>query len=185
MVKAVFFDKDGVLNKLVKRPTKMTAPWTIEELEFNWQSKAAVNLVKKYGWKTFMITNQPDFSDEDPTEGTDIADLFAIMQCTLSYFRFDGFDYCTERSSDHYKPATGMVDDIAKEHDIDLKHSIMIGDSWRDMVLAYKCGMKSYYIGSKEDIDFWPEEWRNVRPDYFVNNVYAACNHIVNGGAME
>jgi D-glycero-D-manno-heptose 1,7-bisphosphate phosphatase len=181
MVSAVFFDKDGVLSKLVTRPTKKTAPWTIEELEFIDGSKAAVNLVKNHSWKTFMITNQPDFGDES----AEISNLFEIMQCTLAYFRFDGFDYCIERDSDHYKPKTGMVDNIVKEHDIDLKTSIIIGDSWRDMALAYNCGMKSYYIGSKEDIQFWPEEWRNIKPDYIVTNVYAACKHIVNGGVPK
>ena len=181
MVKAVFFDKDGVLNKMVARPTKMTPPWTVEELEFIDGSKAAVNLVKNYGWKTYMVTNQPDFGDDS----ADISGLFGVMNCTLSYFMFDGFDYCTDRDSDHYKPNTGMVDGIAKEHDIDLSKSIMIGDGWRDMVLAYKCGMKSYYIGKKEDISLWPEEWRNVFPNYFVKDVYAACKHIVNGGATQ
>jgi D-glycero-D-manno-heptose 1,7-bisphosphate phosphatase len=180
MVRAVFFDKDGVLNKLVQRPTKKTAPWTMKELEFIDESKEAVNMVQKYGWKTFMITNQPDFGDGSAKP----KDLKKILQINVDYFGFDGYTFSMDRNSNRYKPERGMVDELAKKHNIDLKHSIMIGDSWRDVVLAHNCGMKCYYIGSREDY-FFPEQYQHIRPDYFITHVYAACRHITNGGAIQ
>jgi D-glycero-D-manno-heptose 1,7-bisphosphate phosphatase len=181
MVKAVFFDKDGVLNKLVSRPTKMTSPWNLEELEFTWRSKEAVRMVQQYSWKTFMVTNQPDFGDGSAKP----KDLKKILQMNKDYFGLDDYNFCITRDSDCYKPKTGMIKELANKHNIDISKSIMVGDTWRDMALAYNCGMKSYYIGDRESINLWPEEWRNVRPDYFTSNVYAACRHIVNGGVPQ
>jgi D-glycero-D-manno-heptose 1,7-bisphosphate phosphatase len=148
MVKAVFFDKDGVLNKLVSRPTKMTSPWTLEELEFTDKSKEAVRMVQRFGWKTFMITNQPDFGDGSAKP----KDLKKILQINKDYFGLDDYNFCLTRDSDNYKPKIGMLTELANKHGIELSKSIMIGDTWRDMALAYNSGMKSYYIGDKENI---------------------------------
>ena len=62
--KAVFFDRDGVLNHLVERINgEFTAPWDVSEFDLIPGAKMAVDLVKSKGFKAFVVTNQPDVYD--------------------------------------------------------------------------------------------------------------------------
>ena len=64
VVKAVFFDRDGVLNELVDRGDGIkTAPWNTSEFKILPNAKEAVDIVKKLGYKSYVVTNQPDMYD--------------------------------------------------------------------------------------------------------------------------
>ena len=68
MVKAIIFDRDGVLTNLVNHDDDVTAPWSMNELSFTDTAKKAVDLAKQLGYNTFILSNQPDVNDGKITD---------------------------------------------------------------------------------------------------------------------
>ena len=182
MVRAIFFDKDGILNKLVQRESKKTPAWKMEELEFIDGAKEAVNLVRRYGYECFMVTNQPDTRDKGAAKRMHID---SILEMNRDFFGLTDYSVSWDRTSDTYKPKTGMVDILVKKYKIDLSSSMVIGDSWRDVVLGHLVGVRRTYLVSNGEEYTCPEEWVYVRPEYTVTDTLAACRHIVNGGVPQ
>jgi D-glycero-D-manno-heptose 1,7-bisphosphate phosphatase len=58
--KAIFFDRDGVLNKAIIKNNKPFSPKTLKQLEINPDANMIIKYAKKKKFLTFMITNQPD-----------------------------------------------------------------------------------------------------------------------------
>lgn len=167
---AVFFDKDGVLSPMVGDPQH--GAWNMSEIEFADHSKKAVRMVQKLGFKTFMVTNQPD---------PEVTDEFLqkMMRLYMDYFGFDDVMHARTRNSNYYKPNTGMVDYLAKLHDVDLSQSYFIGDRWRDVVCGHNAGMKTIWVNENIfDSYETPEEYKHIKPDYEQRNVYSACHLI-------
>jgi D-glycero-D-manno-heptose 1,7-bisphosphate phosphatase len=171
MVKAVFFDRDGVLTKLISRGDIYTAPWDIDEFEFLPYSKQAVDIVKDLGYKAFCVTNQPDINDEKMTETT--FQMMCEIVCTS--LGIDDIIAAFERGDAYYKPNTGMVDELVEEYDIDKSESYIIGDTWKDIVCGYRAGLKTIFVGQNYSS---PPEYTSVLPDYKVDDVFEAAKLI-------
>ena len=60
MNRAVFLDRDGVLNRIVWRDGKAASPRTVDELVIEPEAPAALAAMKDAGFKLFVVTNQPD-----------------------------------------------------------------------------------------------------------------------------
>lgn len=172
MVKAVFFDRDGVLNYLVDHHGQFTAPWNIDEFDFTVGSKLAVDLVKKMGYTTFVVTNQPDVGD-----GLLSQDHLNIMNRMITnWLGIDHILVAYERDSYQYKPNPGMIETLVGLYNVDCKNSYIIGDRWKDIVPGHKCGLNTIFIGSEYH---YPIEYKNIQPDYICENVLVACKLIV------
>lgn len=170
MVRAVFFDRDGVLNELVKRPTgERTAPWNLDEFMPISGSTAAIELVKDMGFMAFCVTNQPDVLDGILPQ----YHLNVMMQ----YWLDQGIDdalVAYERGSAWYKPNNGMIETLVKKFKVDRDASYIIGDRWKDIVAGHKSKLTTIYIGNNYHC---PEEkYKHIHPDLIADNVlHAAC----------
>lgn len=174
MNKAVFFDKDGVINDLIERlDGRFTSPWTIEEFKFSLKQniEEAVNLVKEQGFLCFVVTNQPGVVDREMTP----ASLFEIEDYLFHILKFDDIRSALFRGSCFYKPNNQTFIDLIKYHDIDIKKSYIIGDRWKDIVAGYNSGLTTFFVG--EDYTT-PYEHFNIQPDYIVSDALAACQII-------
>ena len=60
MKKAVFLDRDGVLNKLIIREGKAQAPYTLEEFALYPGVEEALKIIKASDYLAIVVTNQPD-----------------------------------------------------------------------------------------------------------------------------
>ena len=69
--------------------------------------------------------------------------------------------------SKYRKPNPGMIKELAFKHNIELKNSIVIGDSDKDIMSGYKMGCKTVLIKSKKIYDY---KYR-IKPNYIVNNL--------------
>lgn len=168
MVKAVFFDKDGVLSPMIGNH----GAWNMKEVLFFDGAKQAIRQIQDLGYKTFMVTNQPD------PEVTD-AFHFDMMQLYKTYFGFDDVISARVRNSNYYKPSTGMIDFFVETYKIDRSESFFIGDRWRDIVCGYNAGVKTIWVkdGLFDEYEC-PEQYNHIKPDYEAENVYRACSLI-------
>lgn len=170
MVKAIFFDRDGVLCDLVARPTgQHTAPWTRDEFKMRPYIAEALALTRAE-YKHFVVTNQPDVLDGKLA----FDDLLYFHECLYEIGHFDEIVYCLDRHSPNYKPRTGMVDDLVEKYNIDITQSFLVGDRWKDIVCGHHAGLTTIFVGAK-----YEDGGSGIGPDYSVTDVKAACDWIM------
>jgi len=139
MSRAVFLDRDGVLNRVVWRDGKAASPRTLDELVVEPEAPAALAALKDAGFKLFVVTNQPDVrrglmakSALDAIHGA-LRDALPVDEVAVC--EHDNADDCACR-----KPRPGMLLDLARRHDLDLSASVMVGDQDRDIACGQAAG---------------------------------------------
>lgn len=149
--KAVFLDRDGVINRAFIDNGVPKPPYTLAEVEILPRVKEALFLLKKLGYLLIVITNQPDIArgvisqssaDDINKYLMDILPLDQIIPCY-----HDDIDNCECR-----KPKPGSILKAVNLYDIDVKKSFMIGDRWRDIEAGLQSGCMTIFIkyGYKE-----------------------------------
>jgi D-glycero-D-manno-heptose 1,7-bisphosphate phosphatase len=132
MKRAIFLDRDGVLNQPVLRNGRPYPPANIEELKLFPDVAGALQRLKKAGFLLVVVTNQPDVARGTQTrEG--VEDINAALGATLP---IDGFFVCWHDDADACtcrKPKAGLLLEAAATRHIDLERSFMVGDRWRDI----------------------------------------------------
>ena len=158
--KAVFFDRDGVINYLVKRPDgSLTAPWSIAEFVSIPGAKQAVQLVKDMGYMVFVVTNQPDVYDDKLS----IHHLEIMNRMLKAWFGVDDVMCAFERGSAWYKPNNGMIETLIRQYKIDRSQSYIIGDRWKDIAAGHKSKLTTIYIGDNYTKEKRPENIFSVQ----------------------
>jgi len=139
MSRAVFLDRDGVLNRVVWRDGKAASPRTLDELVVEPEAPAALAALKDAGFKLFVVTNQPDVrrglmakSALDAIHGA-LRDALPVDEVAVC--EHDNADDCACR-----KPRPGLLLDLARRHDLDLSASVMVGDQDRDIACGQAAG---------------------------------------------
>lgn len=153
--KAVFLDRDGILNKLVnKRP-----PWLVEEVTFFKEVNEIIQLIKEKDFAPVIVTNQPDaargqanFNSLKEVQSY-ISNHLKIEYKYACYHPYDGMCSCR-------KPLPGMLLNAAREHNIRLDKSFMIGDREKDILAGASAGCKTIYLSANKD----------VNADFFIKN---------------
>jgi len=148
---AIFIDRDGTLNEdigYVSSPDQLTLyPWAAE----------AVRLINKTELKAIVITNQSGIARGIYTEETlNAIHQKMIEELAMQGAKLDGVYYCPHHPKigdaryriecDCRKPKTGMLDRAAREQDIDLSRSFVIGDKASDINLALNAGARAALV---------------------------------------
>jgi D-glycero-D-manno-heptose 1,7-bisphosphate phosphatase len=126
--RAVFLDRDGVLNQPVIRDGKPFAPTRVEDVEIYAGLREQLQRLKDRGFFLIVVTNQPDVvrgtTSRETVDGINrtIAREIPAIDRILVCFHDNG-DGCGCR-----KPRPGMLLAGAKEFDVDLQRSYMVGD---------------------------------------------------------
>ncbi|HEU0120195.1 MAG TPA: HAD-IIIA family hydrolase [Bryobacteraceae bacterium] len=142
--RAVFLDRDGVLNHAVVRNGKPYPPQTAEELRVVEDAPAALTRLRTAGFLLLVATNQPDVG-----RGTQTLDeLQAINGKLQASLPLDGIFMCLHGTDgcECRKPKPGLLLQGAERHGVDLSGSYMIGDRWRDMDAAHAAGVAGVWI---------------------------------------
>ncbi len=139
MSRAVFLDRDGVLNKIVWRDGKAASPRNVDELVIEPDAPAALDALRAAGFKLFVVTNQPDVRRGLMPKAV-LDDIHRTLREALhvddvAVCEHDNADDCACR-----KPRPGMLLDLARRHDLDLSASIMVGDQDRDIACGHAAG---------------------------------------------
>ena len=143
--KAVFFDRDGVLNHLVKRDGSYYSPQKFEDFKIVSEAKGVVNNVQKMGYLAIVISNQPDI-----TRGKlEQSELDKMTQLLITETKVDDVFYCTHDDNNDTgcrKPAPGLFFSAQKKYNIDFNKSFMIGDTWKDVEAAKNAGISMILV---------------------------------------
>ncbi len=172
MKRAIFLDRDGVLNANIVRDGKPYAPRSLEDFRLLPGVEEAVRRAKSAGFLAIVATNQPDIAAGLTPRAT-VEAMHAELRRRLP---LDDIRVCFHRDIDGCscrKPKPGMLLDAAREWDIDLPASYMIGDRWRDIDAGRAAGCTTVLV------DHGLVQERPARPDVTVSSLDEAISIIL------
>lgn len=179
LCRAVFLDRDGVLNRAIVRGGKPYPPQTLAELEILPEVAPALGLLRNAGFLLIGVTNQPDVA-----RGTQRRDVVeAINEAILERLPLREIVVCYHDDGDDCgcrKPRPGLICDAAGRYAVDLASSFMIGDRWRDIGAGQQAGCRAVFI------DYGYAEARPQRPpDYTATSLSDAAGWILSDGSSK
>jgi D-glycero-D-manno-heptose 1,7-bisphosphate phosphatase len=171
--RAVFLDRDGVLNKALVRNGKPHPPDGPDDLEILPGVPDALARLRASGFLLICVTNQPDVARGAQRREV-VEAMHATMRATLP---LDDILACYEDGDDcsRRKPNPGMLLEAAETYGIDLRESFMVGDRWRDIEAGRSAGCRTILIG-----DGYGEGLKSP-PDCAVNTLRQAVEWILAG----
>lgn len=149
--RAVFLDRDGVINKSLTRGGRPYAPTRITDFEILPGVVQALLQLRHAGYLNIVVTNQPDLKT-----GKQSPEVLQLMHSRLvNDLALDEIQVCPHTDEDKCscrKPHPGMLFDAAERFQISLGESWMIGDRWRDIAAGQAAGCRCFFIdyGYKE-----------------------------------
>jgi D-glycero-D-manno-heptose 1,7-bisphosphate phosphatase len=142
--RAVFLDRDGVLNHVVVREGRPYPPATLEAFEILPGVVEAVRRLHDAGFLLIGVTNQPDVArgvQRRAVVEAMNARLLAEMPLTAILVCYEDGDDCPRR-----KPNPGLLLEAAATYGIDLPASFVVGDRWRDVVAGRRAGCRTVFL---------------------------------------
>ena len=165
MRRAVFLDRDGVINRSLVRDGKPYAPTHISEFELLPGVSAALSRLRQHGFLNIVVTNQPDVATGKQRR----EDIDALHDQLKTELAIDAFKVCCHVDADNCtcrKPKPGLLLEAAREFNIDLGASFMVGDRWRDVAAGQHAGCKTCFF-----IDYGYAEKRPEQPFIVVKSL--------------
>jgi D-glycero-D-manno-heptose 1,7-bisphosphate phosphatase len=143
--RAVFLDRDGVLNEPVIRDGKPYPPDSPETMKISPGAAEALARLKELGFVLLVVSNQPDVG-RGSRRTSDVERLNAALADSLPVDEFfmcyhDDADGCACR-----KPKPGLLLQAAAKHNVELSASFMIGDRWRDIDAGHAAKCTTLWI---------------------------------------
>ena len=183
--KAIFLDRDGTINEYVGFLRKE------EDFRLIPGVSEAIKKINNSGYLAFVVTNQPVIARGEVTE-EGLEEIHKKMETLLGLdgAYIDDIYYCPHHPDkgfegeipelkiecDCRKPKTGMLEKAAREHNIDLSSSIMIGDSTLDIKMAENAGMQSVLLKTGQKGEDGKYE---VSPTLIAEDLNDAINKII------
>ena len=171
--RAVFLDRDGVLNIPEFREGRSFAPRRLEDFTLYEDAAASVAALKTAGFLTIAVTNQPDIG-----AGLVRADIVAAMHERL--VQATGIDavyvspHTRKDACSCRKPNTGMLIKAVSRFGIDLSASFMVGDRISDVLAGQSAGCRTVFI----DLGYTAED-KPAAVDHICTGVAAAADWIL------
>lgn len=143
--RAVFLDRDGVLNEAVMRDGKPYPPDSADDVRIAPDAPKALARLRDAGLLLIVVTNQPDVSRGKQTAEA-VEQIHDRLRQALPVDEFlscfhDDADACACR-----KPKPGLILEGARRHGAELSRSFMIGDRWRDIDAGHAAGCRTIWI---------------------------------------
>lgn len=162
--KAVFFDRDGVLNKNIyyKDTREWESPRLPKDLKIYANIYESLGILQKYNYKIFIVTNQPSYAKGKTT----LKNLKLIQKKINKYFRENSVRiskvYCSYKHKDsiykkyktpcsYRKPNIGSLIEAKNKYNLDLSKCWIIGDRETDIEFGSKKNLLSIRIINKKE----------------------------------
>lgn len=170
MKKAVFLDRDGVINEVLTHRVKfVNKP---KDLYFLPRVADAIRLLNEYFDYIFVVTNQGGVGLGFMKE----TQLIQIHKFMIAELKKEGAIiqeavYCPHKPKagcECRKPGSKMIETLARKYNVELTHSYMVGDTDTDIMAGKKAGTKTVYIGKNDPL-----------ADAVFSDLYGAAEWIV------
>jgi D-glycero-D-manno-heptose 1,7-bisphosphate phosphatase len=176
--RAVFLDRDGVLNRAIVRDGRPYPPQALADFEILPGVADALRRLSEAGFLLIGATNQPDVA-----RGTQRKDVIEAMNNRLvAETTITAILVCYDDGDDapRRKPNPGLLLEAAQSYAIDLTASFMVGDRWRDVEAGRRAGCTTIFI------DRGYSERQPAPPaDHTAPDLPAATDWILAGGKQD
>ena len=181
-MKAIFIDRDGVINKDPGGWTEKGYVTNTKDFRFIPGTLEALKILKEKGIKVIVASNQGGVNKGFYTQGElDKVNEFMLKEIEKSGGAIEEVFYCIHKDEDNCdcrKPKPGMLEAAAKKYGIDLEKTYFIGDDKKDVLAGRKIGCKTILVlsgkASRKDIENWKE-----KPDYVFKNLLEAVRWLI------
>ncbi|HEY4683036.1 MAG TPA: HAD family hydrolase [Candidatus Acidoferrales bacterium] len=190
-MRAVFLDRDGVINDVVYYPEigLVDSPFTVEQFHLRPRVGEAIQRLNRLQFKVIVVSNQPGIAKRHFSART-LAAMDRKMKRSLARqgARLDAALYCLHHPGAALKryrlrcacrkPQPGLLLQAATDFGIDLERSYMVGDSASDVQAGQRAGCRTIYLGSwKCDVCRLMER-QGVRPHFICQDLWEASRQI-------
>lgn len=169
--KAIFLDRDGVLNLAIVKNGKPYPPASLDELVIPPGVHPALAALKADGFYLIGATNQPDVARGTTTR----AHVEALNAKLMAALPLDEIMVCYHddaENCDCRKPKPGLILLAAEKYNLALKNCFMIGDRWRDIEAGQQANCKTIWL------DYQYDEKKPTHPDYVTTTLEQAAQWI-------
>jgi D-glycero-D-manno-heptose 1,7-bisphosphate phosphatase len=169
--RAVFLDRDGVLNAAIVRDGRPYPPGDAGEVELLSGVEDACARLGAAGFELVVVTNQPDVARGTLT----LEAVERINDVLLAALPLDEIVVCPHDDADGCecrKPKPGMLVDAAGRRELDLAESFMVGDRWRDVEAGRRAGCRTVLVDRGYDEP-------SAEPDATVSDLGEAAEWIL------
>lgn len=178
--RAVFLDRDGVINKPIVSEGRPYPPAKVEDFELYEDVAAGCARLEAAGYLLLVVTNQPDVARGTQRRATVEAMHRKMLDALPQIARVEvcwhaGADWGD--SCDCHKPAPGMVLRAALALGIDLAQSFLVGDRWRDVDCGHGAGCRTIFVDRRYS------EALRLPPDWTVESFGQAVEVIMQADA--
>lgn len=174
MTRAVFLDRDGVINRAVVRDGKPYAPGSVDVLELADGVVDGLRKLREAGFRLIVVTNQPDVARGTQTLEA-VEAIHAHLRTTLPIDEIIAC-YHDGDACDCRKPKPGALLDAARRHGLELNQSFMVGDRWRDVEAGQRAGCRCLFV------DHGYDEQQPAGAFVRVSSLLAAAEWIIENG---
>lgn len=183
--KAVFLDRDGTINE--------DRMYVHEAKDFIWLNGVfeALRIFQKLGYSLFIVTNQSGigrgyYDEEQLIKFND----WIMKELSINGVNVEKIYYCPHHENAKIrryrhvcrcrKPKTGLFYLAAREYNLDLDHSIVIGDKLRDLQLCFETDCTGYLIGNNESTDIISDVFVGKYPNIMCcDSLLAVANILI------
>lgn len=202
MNRALFLDRDGVILQLCTKRGPLEVAHCPEEIEFIPSIESVIHYARELGWFIVLVSNQPDVARGKATI-EDVQGTMKAMEEKLARMgaALDKVYYCLHQSEAHRvvrgeylvdcrcrKPHPGMLLQAARDLNIDLRHSLMVGDRVSDIEAGAAAGCKTILFHNEQyhpSIFFGRAQESTIRPDFIISDLDALRGILQSQHSME
>ena len=170
MKRAVFIERDAILNEVRTGPKQQITPISLEEFKVISAAAEPLKKLKAVGFVLIATTNQPGLSRGYQSRG----ELDRMHNLLCRTFPLDDIMLCPHDEADHCpcrKPRPGLLIEAGFKWHLNLDHSYVISDKWQDAEAARTAGCTSLLIKSP-----WIGD---VHRDFVLPNLSAIVDKIL------
>jgi D-glycero-D-manno-heptose 1,7-bisphosphate phosphatase len=189
MKKAIFLDRDGVLNRLVLNPQTQAweSPHQLSDFAFFPGTLSALFKLQKAGYALFLVSNQPSYA-KGKTSLENLQAIEAFFQATMEKvgIDFSAYYYCYHHPQGvvpEYtqvcrcrKPQTYFIERAAADFALQLSRSWLIGDQDTDVACGRAAGVRTILVETPESV----LRRGKSQPDFRAEDLSAAVEVILN-----